>query len=55
MTFETLVALDEIAIVYETVAEPDDPDEAYYERKVLYWGDMCNGLYPSIDEINPAL
>lgn len=55
MTFETLVALEEIAIVYETIAEPDDPDEAYYERKVLYWGDMCNGLYPSIDEINPAL
>lgn len=50
-TFDTLVALDEIAIIYESRVEPGDPTEAYYEKKVLYWGDLCNRLYPSIKEI----
>ena len=50
-TFFTLAELDEIAIVYMSITEPSDPTEAYYERKVLYWGDLCNRLYPSIKEI----
>ena len=36
--FEDLVNLEEIAIMYETIEEPDDPEQAYYEQKVLYWG-----------------
>lgn len=51
LTFDTLVELDEIAIIYESREEPNDPTEAYYEKKVLYWGDLCNRLYPSIKEI----
>ena len=34
-TFLSLVALDEIAIVYDSIVEPHDPDEAYYEKKIL--------------------
>lgn len=50
-TFLSLVALDEIAIVYESITEPHDPAEAYYEKKVLYWGDLTNKIYPSNKEI----
>ena len=37
-TFETLVEQGEINIYYESLANPDDPTEAYYEKKVLFWG-----------------
>jgi len=37
-SFEDLVNAEEIAIVYETLIEPDDPENASYEQKVLYWG-----------------
>lgn len=53
-TFYTLAELDEIAIVYDSLAEPGDPTEAYYERKVLYWGDLCNRLYLSDKEITKS-
>jgi hypothetical protein len=46
-TFLTLVALDEIAIVYDSIVEPHDPTEAHYDKRILYWGDMCNRIYPS--------
>ncbi len=54
-TFLTLVELDEIAIVYDSIAEPHDPTEAYYEKKVLYWGDLCNRIYPSYREITQGI
>ena len=37
-SFEDLVNLDEISIWYETIVEPDDPENVSYEQKVLYWG-----------------
>ena len=37
-TFETLVEFGHIDIVYETIQEPNDPTEAYYERKILGFG-----------------
>ena len=37
-SFEDLVNLEEIAIMYESLVEPDDPINASYEKKVLYWG-----------------
>ena len=37
-TFETLVEFGHVDIVYETIEEPNDPTEAYYERKVLGFG-----------------
>ena len=46
--FYDLMALDEIAIWYETIVEPDDPTNLSYENKVLYWG--LNGL----DGLNPV-
>lgn len=55
LTFFTLVELEEIAIVYDSVVEPHDPTEAYYEKKVLYWGDLCNRIYPSEWEILPGI
>jgi len=51
-TFYTLADLEEIAIVYESISEPNDPNEAYYEKKVLCFGDLCNKIYPSIKDIN---
>lgn len=54
-TFFSLVELDEIAIVYDSIEEPHDPTEAYYEKKVLYWGDISSKLYPSDEEIMMAL
>lgn len=54
-TFFTLVELDEIAIIYDSIVEPHDPTEAYYEKKILYWGDMCNRIYPSENEIRQGL
>ena len=54
-TFFTLVELDEIAIVYDSIIEPHDPTEAYYEKKILYWGDMCNRIYPSYNEISSGI
>ena len=55
LTFLTLVQLEEIAIIYDTIIEPHDPTEAYYQKKVLYWGDMCNKIYPSYEEINRGI
>lgn len=37
-SFEDLTNLEEIAIMYESLVEPDDPINASYEKKVLYWG-----------------
>ena len=54
-TFLTLVQLEEIAIVYDSIIEPHDPTEAYYQQKVLYWGDMCNKIYPSYIEIGTGV
>ena len=42
-TFESLVELGYIDIVYETLVEPDDPTEAYYENKILYFGGFTTG------------
>ena len=39
-TFETLVEFGHIDIVYETIQEPNDPTEAYYERKILGFGEF---------------
>ena len=39
-TFESLIDLGYINVVYETLVEPDDPTEAYYEPKVLYFGEF---------------
>jgi hypothetical protein len=38
LDFEDLVALEEIAFVYDTIEEPNDPESAVYEQKVLYFG-----------------
>ena len=54
-TFETLMELKEIAIIYETISEPHDPTEDYYQRKVLYFGDVWNDDISSsigVDMIN---
>ena len=37
-TFESLVELGHIDILYETIIEPDDPTNAVYEQKVLGFG-----------------
>lgn len=56
-TFLSLVELDEIAIVYDSIEEPhiDDPEAEQFERKTLYWGDIGPKLYPSDEEIMEAL
>ena len=43
-TFETLVDQGHIDIVYETLIEPDDPTQAYYEPKVLGFGSFTHNL-----------
>ena len=43
-TFETLMEQGYIDIVYETLIEPDDPTQAYYEPKVLGFGDFSHRL-----------
>ena len=37
-TFETLVELGHIDILYETIIEPNDPTNAIYEQKILGFG-----------------
>jgi hypothetical protein len=37
-TFESLVELGHIDILYETIVEPNDPTTAVYDAKVLGWG-----------------
>ena len=37
-TFESLIEFGHVDIVYETIEEPNDPTEAYYEKKVLGFG-----------------
>lgn len=44
-TFAELAALSEIAIVYDSISEPHDPETASYEQKVLYWGDVNSWNY----------
>ena len=44
-TFEELAQVGEIKIVYMTIIEPDDPESASYEQKVLCWGNLDNELY----------
>lgn len=39
-TFETLVEQGHVDIMYETLVEPNDPTEAYFENKVLCFGDF---------------
>lgn len=41
-TFESLVDFGHVDIVYETIEEPNDPTEAYYEKKVLGFGAFSN-------------
>ena len=43
--FDELVALEEIAIVYPVREQPHDPENAEYERKVLYWGEVNSMEY----------
>ena len=43
-TFETLVNQGHIDIVYETLFEPDDPTQAYYEPKILGFGSFKTAL-----------
>ena len=43
-TFETLIDQGHIDIVYETLVEPDDPTQAYYEPKVIGFGDFSEEL-----------
>lgn len=43
-TFESLMELGHIDILYETRVEPDDPTQAYYETKVLGFGTFKTGL-----------
>lgn len=44
-TFETLAEQGYINIIYERIYEPDDPETAEYESKVLYWGNLTNNLF----------
>ena len=37
-TFESLIEFGHVDIVYETIEEPNDPTEAFYEKKVLGFG-----------------
>jgi hypothetical protein len=41
-TFDSLVQFGHVDIVYETIDEPNDPTEAYYEKKVLGFGSFTN-------------
>lgn len=53
-TFETLVNKGSIDILYETLVEPDDPTEAYYEPKVIGFGAFTKKLkIQSIDNPLP--
>ena len=45
-TFESLVEFGHVDIVYETIEEPNDPTEAYYEHKVLGFG-MFSNMIPA--------
>lgn len=45
-TFESLVEFGHVDIVYETIEEPNDPTEAYYEKKVLGFG-LFSELIPA--------
>jgi len=43
-TFESLVDLGHIDILYESLVDPDDPTEAHYEPRILGFGVFSNGL-----------
>lgn len=45
-TFETLAEQGYINIIYERIYEPDDPETAEYEPRVLYWGNIIDHLFP---------
>lgn len=49
-TFETLAEQGYINIIYARIFEPDDPETAEYEQKVLYWGNLTNTLFLSGDK-----
>lgn len=44
-TFDELMAIEEIAIQYDTTVEPHDPLTAAYEKKIIYWGDPISADY----------
>lgn len=39
-TFDSLIQFGHVDIVYETIEEPNDPTEAFFERKVLGFGEF---------------
>ena len=43
-TFESLVSYGHIDVVYETIEEPNDPTEAYYEKRILCFGSFKSGI-----------
>ena len=43
-TFESLVDLGHIDILYESLVDPDDPTEAHYEPRILGFGMFSDGL-----------
>jgi hypothetical protein len=44
-TFADLAAIEEVAIVYEEMTQPHDPESLSYEQKVLYWGEVNDEDY----------
>ena len=53
-TFESLVEYGHIDIVYETIVEPDDPTQGYYEPKVIGFGSFKRRL-PLIKKFSDTL
>lgn len=43
-TFESLIDLGHIDIVYESLVDPDDPTQAYYEPRVLGFGSFSSRI-----------
>ena len=43
-TFESLVSYGHIDILYETIEEPNDPTKAYYEKRILCFGNFTEGI-----------
>lgn len=51
-SFGSLVTLGTISIVYESIEEPNDPETAVYQQKILYFGNPWDKyLHMSADEI----
>lgn len=53
-TFESLIDFGHVDIVYETIEEPNDPTEAFFEKKIIGFGQFTHHIPAGVSNLDSA-